>query len=207
MENIRLEAIRDAQVHHEPYDFLLGSDMLPADRIEALSQDFPDLRKQGYLTVDDVPMSERFRAFIAELEGPELTEALSKRFGLDLHPYPRITTIMKRSHPKHGAIHTDGESKVMTMLVYMNEDWATDSGGRLRVLHNGTDFEPYAMEVPPTMGTVFAFLRADNSWHGHKPFDGERRVVQVAWIKSQEDLDRKRKNNKMAQFLKGIFRR
>lgn len=205
MELINLEAIRKADVHHEPYDFLLGSDMLPAGKIDELSQNFPDLGKPGYLTVDDVKMSSRFRQFIDELEGPELTEELSKRFGLDLHPYPRITTIMKKSHPKHGAIHTDGDSKVMTMLVYMNEDWATGDGGRLRVLHNGTDFEPYALEVPPVMGTVFAFLRADNSWHGHKPFGGERRVVQVAWLKSQEDLERKRKNNKVAQFFKGVF--
>lgn len=205
MELINLEAIRKAEVHHEPYDFLLGSGMLPESKIEELSRDFPDLTKPGYLTVDDVKMNGRFRQFIDELECPELTEALSKRFGLDLHPFPRITTIMKKSHPKHGAIHTDGASKVMTMLVYMNHDWEVGDGGRLRVLHNEKDFEPYVMEVPPTMGTVFAFLRADNSWHGHLPFGGERRVVQVAWLRSEEDLARKKKNNKVAQILKGVF--
>jgi SM-20-related protein len=29
----------------------------------------------------------------------------------------------------------------------------------------------------------------------------------VAWVKSQADLDRKRKNNRMAQLFKGIFGR
>ena len=48
-----------------------------------------------------------------------------------MHPYPRLTTIMKRSQPKYGAIHTDGPSKVMTMLVYMNDEWGEDTGGRL----------------------------------------------------------------------------
>jgi hypothetical protein len=89
----------------------------------------------------------------------------------------------------------------------MNDEWQADASGRLRVLYNEKDFEPYAAEVPPTMGTVFAFLRADNSWHGHQPFVGERKVVQVAWVKDADELARKKKRNKVAQFLKGIFGR
>jgi hypothetical protein len=174
---------------------------------DGLASDFPDIKKPGYLTVDEVQMQGRFRSLIDELEGPELTETLSRKFGIDLHPFPRLTTIMKRSQPKYGAIHTDGASKVMTMLVYMNPSWDENGGGRLRVLYDGKHFEPYAIEVPPVMGTAFAFLRADNSWHGHLPFNGERRVVQIAWVKSQEELDRKRKRNKFAQMLKGIFGR
>ena len=90
---------------------------------------------------------------------------------------------MKRSQPKYGSIHTDGPSKVLTLLVYMNDAWDAPAAGRLRVLYDGKNYEPFAVEVPPTMGTMFAFLRADNSWHGHEPFEGERRVVQVAWLK------------------------
>ena len=80
------------------------------------------------------------------------------------------------------------QSKVMTMLVYMNDDWGQDDGGRLRVLYDGRNYEPYAVEVPPVMGTVFGFLRADNSWHGHRPFSGERKVVQIAWVKDASEL-------------------
>jgi hypothetical protein len=54
---------------------------------------------------------------------------------------------------------------------------------------------------------VFAFLRADNSWHGHEPFTGERRVVQVAWVRDADELARKKKRNKVAQFFKGVFGR
>ena len=82
-----------------------------------------------------------------------------------------------------------------------------DAAGRLRVLYDGKNYEPFAVEVPPTMGTMFAFLRADNSWHGHEPFEGERRVVQVAWLKDASELERKKKRNRTAQFLKGIFGR
>ncbi|WP_112664251.1 2OG-Fe(II) oxygenase [Microvirga flavescens] len=207
MSTIDLDAIRNAKRSSDPYDFLLGSNILKADAIDDLRRDFPNITKPGYLTVDEVDLHGRFKKLIEELEGPELTEELSRKFGQDLHQYPRLTTIMKRSQPKYGAIHTDGPSKVMTMLVYMNDDWGTDDGGRLRVLYDSENFEPYAMEVPPVMGTVFAFLRSDNSWHGHRPFVGERKVVQIAWVKSQADVDRKKKHNRIAQVFKGIFGR
>ncbi len=206
MQTIDLKALEEATVWHEPYDHFLGHGILKPEVIDDLRRDFPEITKTGYLTVDEVALKGKFRTLIEELEGPEVTAAVSRLFGQDLSPFPRLTTIMKRCHPKHGNIHTDGASKVMTMLVYLNEDWAAEGGGRLRVLRGKEAFEPFDREVPPTMGTVFGFLRADNSWHGHLPFDGERRVVQIAWIRSKDDVERKRRNNRVAQFLKGIFR-
>lgn len=201
------DAIRSADYSTEPYAHLLGSEMLRGDAIEDLKRDFPAIEKPGYLTVDEVQLKGRFKALIDELESADLTEELSRKFGKDLHSYPRLTTIMKRSQPKYGAIHTDGPSKVMTMLVYMNDNWSVGDGGRLRVLYDGEHFEPYKVEVPPVMGTVFAFLRGDKSWHGHQPFVGERKVVQVAWVTDAAELERKKKRNRTAQFLKGIFGR
>ena len=204
---LNVDAVRQAQRSHEPYEWFLGSGILKQEAIDEIKRDFPDITKPGYLTVDEVQLTGRFKTLIDELESDEFSEELSKKFGIDLTQYPRLTTIMKRSQPKYGAIHTDGPSKVMTLLVYMNDEWQADASGRLRVLYNEKDFEPYAAEVPPTMGTVFAFLRADNSWHGHQPFVGERKVVQVAWVKDADELARKKKRNKAAQFLKGIFGR
>ncbi len=207
MELIDLTAVRTAERSSEPYNYVLASNFLKQNRIDDLRRDFPAIDKPGYLTVDEVGLQGRFKQLIDELEGPELTEELSKTFGIDLHSFPRLTTIMKKSQPKYGAIHTDGPSKVMTMLVYMNDEWEQESGGRLRVLYDEKNYDRYKLEVPPTMGTMFAFLRADNSWHGHLPFAGERRVVQVAWVRSQADVDRKKKHNKLAQVFKGIFGR
>jgi hypothetical protein len=200
------DAVRNAELSREPYDFLMGSNFLRQDAIAGLRQDFPEITKPGYLTVDEVLLKGRFKALIQELEGPELTEALSQKFGKDLHPYPRLTTIMRRSHAKYGAIHTDSASKIMTLLVYMNDAWSADDGGRLRALYDDKHFEPYAVEVSPTMGNIFAFLRSDKSWHGHRPFTGERRVVQIAWVKDQAELDRKKKRNAVSQAIKAMLR-
>ena len=202
-----LDVIRNANVAREPYSFFMGDGFLKSDAVEQLRAEFPDISKPGFLTVDDVEIKGRFKQLIDELEGPELTEVLSQKFGLNLHPFPRLTTIRKISQLKDGRIHTDGEAKVMTLLVYMNDAWTDDGAGRLRVLNGPNDFDDMVLEVPPTMGTVFAFLRADNSWHGHKPFAGERKVVQTAWITDAKELERKKKRNGMAQFFKGIFGR
>jgi hypothetical protein len=204
---INADAIRNADYSTEPYPHFLGANFLREDIIPELRRDFPDIKKPGYLTVADAGLKGRFRDFISELESPELTEVLSQRFGINLHPYPRLTTIRKLSQAKDGRAHTDGTSKVMTMLVYMNDEWTAGAEGRLRVLYNDQDLDSYACEVPPVMGTVFGFLRRDNSWHGHKPFAGERRVVQIAWITNAEELERKRRANGLAQVLKGIFGR
>ena len=50
------------------------------------------------------------------------------------------------------------------------------SAGRLRLLRSATDLNDVITEVPPVAGTLLAFKRSDNSWHGHEPFGGERRV-------------------------------
>ena len=204
---LNLDAVRSAAVAHEPYTYFLGSGVLNEAAVAEIRQDFPDIAKPGYLTVDEVALKGRFKALIDELESDAFSRILGDKFGIDLVSHPRLTTIMRRSQLKYGSIHTDGPSKVMTLLVYMNDAWEAPAAGRLRVLYDGKNYAPFAVEVPPTMGTMFAFLRADNSWHSHEPFEGERRVVQVAWVKDAAELARKKKRNRTAQFLKGIFGR
>jgi len=204
---LNADAVRNAPLSKEPYSFFLGSGILKDEAIPELKRDFPDITKPGYLTVDEVGLKGKFETLIDEIESDEFSSVLSEKFGIDLNQYPRLTTIRKLSQAKDGRIHTDGPSKVMTMLIYMNDEWQADGSGRLRVLYDEKNFEPYAAEVPPTMGTVFGFLRSDKSWHGHQPFAGERKVVQTAWIVDAKEIERKKKRNGMAQFLKGIFGR
>jgi SM-20-related protein len=204
---IDLDVIARATVFRDPYTYLVANNFLRPEAVGSLRQDFPLITKPGFLTVDDVVLSGRFKQLIEELEGPELTELLSNKFGRDLKPHPRLTTVRKFSQLKDGRIHTDGESKLATFLVYMNDEWSDDRAGRLRVLRGPADFDDMAAEISPVMGSAFGFLRSDNSWHGHKPFAGERRVVQVTWLRDAADLQRKKSRNTAAKFLKGIFGR
>jgi SM-20-related protein len=66
----------------------------------------------------------------------------------------------------------------------MNERW-DDAGGRLRLLRSADNVDDFFAELPPVAGTLLAFKRSNNSWHGHKSFAGQRRVIQFNWLTSQ----------------------
>jgi SM-20-related protein len=204
---INLEVVKNAEVHTQPYRYVVGDSFLKEDKISKLREEFPPIDKPGYLTVDEVMIKGTFKQLIEDLESDEMADALSAKLDLNLTPLPRLTTIRRLSQLKDGRIHTDSESKLATFLVYMNDSWNASSDGRLRVLNGPNDFDDMTAEISPVMGSCFGFRRADNSWHGHKPFAGERRVVQITWLKDATELERKKKRNGMAQFFKGIFGR
>ncbi len=102
---------------------------------------------------------------------------------------------------KDGSIHTDSTTKIITVLIYMNERWQEDAG-RLRLLRGPDDLEHYVAEVPPHGGTLLAFRRADNSWHGHKPISGRRRAIQLNWVTSQEVVDSEQRRHRFSTKLK-----
>jgi len=120
---------------------------------------------------------------VEALEGPEVRGAFEEKFGIDLAGRPTMVTARGRCGPGDGGIHTDSLTKIITVLIYMNPSWES-AGGCLRLLRSGGDLEDVLAEVPPLEGTLVAFRRSDNSWHGHKPFVGPRRVIQLNWVTS-----------------------
>lgn len=202
---LNLTAFETAGASLDPYQHILIDNLLSPGVAEVLEAEYPAIDVSGYITMEPENLPSIFRDLVEELKGPALTEALSKAFGRDMHIYPRLVTMRRWSTLREGYIHTDSERKVMTMLLYLNPSWLGGSGGSLRVLYDGKNFEPYALEVPPLNGTVFAFTRSDNSWHGHLPFAGERRVIQVTWLRDADALDRKMSNNGLHQKLKRFF--
>ncbi len=197
-------AIRASETRHEPYDFFMGKGALKSDALPALRADFPDIKATGFHPLEQMESKGAFAELIREIEGPEFTAAVSDTLGVDLRPYPQLITIRKVSAAHEGRIHCDSESKIATCLIYMNETWDSPEG-RFRVLKNDHDFNSYVAEASPEVGAIVAFKRADHSWHGHTPFVGERRVVQIAWVRSQADIDRKKKRHGMSSFFKKLF--
>jgi Rps23 Pro-64 3,4-dihydroxylase Tpa1-like proline 4-hydroxylase len=81
-------------------------------------------------------------------------------------------------------VHTDSKSKIITVLLYLNSEPWLPFGGRLRLL-NAEDLEAVAAEVKPDFGTLLVFCRSDRSWHGHLPYEGPRRILQMNWVTSE----------------------
>ncbi|WP_217362858.1 2OG-Fe(II) oxygenase [Roseicella sp. DB1501] len=173
--------------------------------LAALRRDFPVLPRPGYHPVDTFTPRGAFADLLAEIEAGALDRAMSAQFGLDFIALPRLVTVRQVSAAHEGRPHTDSASKVATLLLYMHSGWASPEG-RIRVLRRESLADPVA-EVSPEAGNIFAFLRGEHSWHGHTPFVGERRVVQVAWLRDAAALERKRRRGLLAWRLKGLFGR
>src|SRR5262249_14992960 len=159
----------------------------PTDAVEAVSRDYPRIANTGSFPLSELTYGPAFTELIAELSSPAVQDAFSDRFGVDLAKYVSLITVRGRVGSHDGGLHTDAKWKILSVLLYLNPTWE-NSGGRLRLLRS-KDIQNTAVEVVPKWGTLLAFKRADNSWHGHLPADGERRVVQLNWVTSQEKAD------------------
>ena len=114
-----------------------------------------------------------------------------------------MVTVRGRARPTDGQIHIDSTGKLVTVLLYMNPAWE-DPGGQLRLLRSPDNLEDYAVEVPPAEGTFLAFPCIHNAWHGHQPFDGERRTIQLNWVNSQSYKRREQVRHSISAFFKKL---
>ena len=181
---LRVDAFRSTPLVSEPFEHLIVSGFVDPKGLAAINADYPKISTSGSFPVDQVSFGPAFQTLLDELEGDEFREAFEEKFGLDLADRPTVTTVRGHCDARDGKIHTDSKSKIITVLIYMNEAWE-QTGGRLRLLRSGHDLNDIILEVPPVSGTLLAFKRSNNSWHGHEPFAGERRVIQFNWLTSQ----------------------
>ena len=161
----------------EPFEFLVVPEFVRVEARAAIDKDYPEVGRAGSFPLREVTYGPGFAKLIEEMRSEEFRKAFEEKFNVDLTNRPDMITVRGRCSEKDGKIHTDSETKIITILVYMNSAWES-SGGQLRLLRSGTNLEDVLLEVPPTEGTLLAFRRSNNSWHGHKPFSGPRRVIQ-----------------------------
>ena len=189
---------------HDPFDHFVADALLTPPSIDALAASFPPLPVSGLLPAGTLRLSPLLTQLADELRGPRMAAIMSAKFGVALDGRATMLTVRSRCAAKDGRIHTDSTGKVATLLLYLNPVWDQE-GGRLRVLRSGTDLDDYAAEVPPLGGTMVAFRRSDHSWHGHRPFEGERRYLMVNWMRDRATAAREQARHRLAATLKGVF--
>jgi SM-20-related protein len=178
---LNYEGFNAAQLKRDPYPYLVLSDAILPQDLSAVVKDFPRIEHGGSIPVSAAESGPAFQAFLAELEGDRFRQAIAEKFDLDLSDYPIMTTVRGMMRSKDGRIHTDSKTKVITVLVYLNEQWPHREGF-LRILRNGEDLDDFVEEVPPLAGTMVVFEVTDNCWHGHQPLVGERRSIQMNYL-------------------------
>jgi len=182
MAIIQLEKLRQATVVETPFPHLIVPGFVSRPLLKSINETFPAITKGGSYPIELLNDRMAVTAIIRDLESKDFEQAVSEKFGVDLSQYPKMFSLRGYTRARDGAIHTDSKDKIVTVLLYLNERW-DEQGGRLRLLHNDHDLENYAAEVVPDNGTLLIFLRSDRSWHGHLPFEGQRRAIQMNWMR------------------------
>jgi SM-20-related protein len=201
--DLDLAAFSATPLKRQPYDYVVVPSFVKPAAFSEIVAAYPAIDKPGSFPPSTLDCSSRFQKFLAELEGEPLRKAMEAKFGLDLSGRPTMITVRARTRAKDGTIHTDTESKIITVLIYFNQSWDVD-GGRLRILRRPDRLDDYAEEVSPYGGTLLAFRRSVRSWHGHEPFDGPRRAIQLNWVKDQATVDRELARHRVSAFFKKL---
>ncbi|EIL99180.1 hypothetical protein RHOFW104T7_17470 [Rhodanobacter thiooxydans] len=199
----------DTTVQHQPFPFMMAHGQLPDEVREDLDRDFPRYASAGFFPYDPADCGPSVNVLIDNMTAPTFARAIGERLGVDhLEQYPTLVTLCRLLNKRHGTIHTDSKSKVVTALIYLNPRWPDTSDGCLRFLRSIDDIDSVVVpELAPLYGEFAVFKRCENSFHGHLPYEGERRVIQVAWLTSEEEKRRKTKRGKFSRVFKKLFGR
>ncbi len=184
MALLNLEKLRAANLETDPYMYTLVPGFLSPGTVARINATYPKIDKGGSYPIESLEANMAIKEVIDELDGPEFEKAVAEKFSVELDGRPKMYSLRGYTRAKDGQIHTDSKDKIITVLVYLNENWQRP-GGRLRILKNGHDVDDYVAEVPPDNGTLLVFKRSENSWHGHHPFEGPRRSLQMNWMTSE----------------------
>lgn len=200
---IDFAAIRQTSVATEPFRFFATPGVLSPVDLATVKADFPPIIKPGIFPLSGLSYGPAFADLIKDIRSTEFEDIMAEKFAVDLSGKPLMITVRGYAQRRDGRIHTDSETKVITCLLYLNNIW-DESGGRLRMLRRPDDLTDYAAEVPPHGGTLIAFRRSGNSWHGHEPYEGQRRYVMFNWMTSQAARQRELLRHKFSASVKGL---
>ena len=131
-------ALERTPLERDPFDFIVVPDFLKSDRFAEVIRDYPVVPGPGSHPPSELVIRGHFERLVAELRGPEFQSAIERKFDIDLTGRPTMYTVRGFVREKDGSIHTDSETKIITVLLYMNERWQEDAG-RLRLLRDQVD--------------------------------------------------------------------
>jgi hypothetical protein len=203
-QTINLDALRATPVTQDPYPYLIVPGFIRSEVLASVEADYPKVEKPGSFPLPSTGFGPNFKQLIDEIRGPEMTSIIAEKFGMDLSNRPTTVTVRGQCRATDGQIHTDSVTKLITVLIYMNGKWEKP-GGRLRLLRSPDNLNDAFAEVPPNQGTLLAFKNQPNAWHGHESYEGERRAIQLNWVRDAGVVWREQKRHRLSAFLKKMF--
>lgn len=198
-----IDAFDKTVLTNEPFPYVIVPGFIPPRAIAAIDPDFPVVAKVGSFPLPSLKYGSAFAAMIDALRGSEFTAAVAKKFAIDLEGRPTMVTVRGKSGTRDGHIHTDSVTKLITVLIYLNGKWESPEG-RLRLLRSPDNLDDVVAEVPPDEGTLLVFKNVPHAWHGYKPFNGDRRVIQLNWVTSNSVVRWEQTRHRVSAMIKSL---
>jgi hypothetical protein len=192
----------------DPYPHILVPNFVKPEALREVVAALPAMHGRGSFPIDALRLRPAAKALVHDLEGERFRAIAAEKFALDLQGAPLMTTLRGNSGEKDGQIHTDSTAKRVTILLYLNPStaaWSTQKGC-LRLLRSPNNLEDYAVEVPPTDGTLLIFPNGPTTWHGHKQFVGQRYVIQMNYMTTGAKARAEMRRHHFSAFIKRLRR-
>lgn len=201
---LNFKSISNAEINSYYFPFFTVKDALLSKELHSnLITDFPSISKGGSFSLDSVTLGESVRRLVEELESSKMRKILEQKFQVNLQDKPVVTTFRGYSRMKDGKIHSDSKTKIITVLIYLNDQW-NEKNGRLRLLKGKDNLNDYIEEIPATMGSLVAFKVTENCWHGFEPFEGKRCSIQLNYL-YENALSQHNFRHRLSSFFKRVF--
>lgn len=175
----------------EGYGYSWGKMLAPSRDIPLMLK-FKDDRwrqrlAQGRLTSDLRHLSNIWRQLIEGLWTTSYRAAIAEMSGLNLKDCV-MDIGFRRYHSGHLHFpHTDEPNKVLTHLLFFNQQWSRDWGGCLRILKN-SEPESVFQDILPLSHSSVVIVRSEKSWHMVTPLTApaseSRLALRVAFFRN-----------------------
>lgn len=144
-----------------------------------------EYRARSLIHMDaDVPshlrsLSPEWRRLAADLLSPAYRQSMMRLTGLDLS-----ATLLEANITEYGpdawlGPHVDLREKLVTHVLYFNQEWNREDGGCLSILRS-SDPTDVAQEIVPVVGNSVVLVRSERSWHTVARVRGHnRRAINV----------------------------
>ena len=120
MTYLDYRALEEAPLQTDPYDYLIVENFVKQEKFAEAMADFPEVPGPGSHPPSELNISGRFRALLDELQDEAFRKAIEDKFKIDLTGRPTMYTVRGFLRNNDGSIHTDSETKIITIAARLN---------------------------------------------------------------------------------------
>lgn len=145
-----------------------------------------DIRQDRVLWIDPNELSPERYGYLRVLE--KLRLEINQRFFLGLFDFEGHFAIYPEGafYKAHLDRHAGSKDRIVTVILYLNEDWQPGDGGELKIWTSPEGREGPFELVEPRLGTMVCFLSGD-FWHEVLPAKKTRMSI-TGWFRGSAEI-------------------